>query len=73
MTTYHDELRQQQFVNAFQMSSLSGMSKAWLHREAREGQLPYIMAGRSMMFDHAKITELLTKRAQEAVKPTDPA
>lgn len=72
MRDWKNELRQQQFVNAWQMVALSGLSKAWLIREAKAGRLPYIMVGRSMMFDHAKISELLTQRAQESVNPSAP-
>lgn len=46
-----------------------GVPEAWLKREAREGRVPVLRAGRRLLFDVAAVEQTLAERAQEAHQP----
>lgn len=63
------------FLTLNQLSHRTGLSAAWLKREADAGRLPCIRAGRQRMFDMAAVLKTLSERQYEGSDkcvPPDP-
>lgn len=54
-----------------QLAESTGLSVAWLKREADAGRLPCIRAGRRRMFDLAAVLDALAERRESGVPRAD--
>jgi excisionase family DNA binding protein len=51
------------FTNSTTAARLLGVPEAWLKREAREGRVPCLRAGRRLLFDVSAVEQALSERA----------
>ena len=56
----------ERLVHLLRLSRVLGVPGYWLRREAEEGRLPHLRAGRQYLFDEAVVREILLRRAGSA-------
>jgi excisionase family DNA binding protein len=57
-----------QFLPIEPLATLLGVPLTYLRREADEGHLPYLLAGRRRLFSVERIRQILEDRADAAAK-----
>lgn len=55
-------------VGIKEASEITGMSKHFIYRKARAGEIPFILSGRKRIFDIELLEEFLNKEALSNVK-----
>lgn len=56
-------MQTRKFISANELARLTGLSAAWLKREAKEKRLPHIREGRRYMFNAEAVENALLQRA----------
>jgi hypothetical protein len=59
------------YVSLLRLAEESGLSPAWIRREAAAGRLPHLKVGRRTLFNPSSVAEALRDREQEALAARD--